>query len=280
MEFEHTEGVFSRRMENELAMTSSRPDARQEGEFAVPASIEANSGEHLQPNLQVTKIPLRLWPAILLTGVVAGLVGGLLMKLLRIVQHVCYHYASGDFLSSVEGVSGTRRFIVVTSAGVLAGIVLLLVRRIRDNEGPGLNESIWNHNGELPQRSMTVKALLSIVTVGMGAALGREGALKEFGGIAALRVARGFAITPEQRKLLVACGVGAGMSAAYNVPLGGALFILEVLLGTVSLQAALAAFTTCFLATAVSWLLLDPNRTILPEPAPTASPAGPREAQG
>lgn len=258
MEFEHTEGVFSRRMENELAMTSSRPDARQEGEFAVPASTEANSGEHLQPNLQVTKIPLRLWPAILLTGVVAGLVGGLLMKLLRIVQHVCYHYASGDFLSSVEGVSGTRRFIVVTSAGVLAGIVLLLVRRIRDNEGPGLNESIWNHNGELPQRSMTVKALLSIVTVGMGAALGREGALKEFGGIAALRVARGFAITPEQRKLLVACGVGAGMSAAYNVPLGGALFILEVLLGTVSLQAALAAFTTCFLATAVSWLLL-PN---------------------
>jgi H+/Cl- antiporter ClcA len=92
----------------------------------------------------------------------------------------------------------------------------------------------------------------------MGAALGREAALKDGGGIVALRISRWFAMTPPQQKLLVACGVGAGMSAAYNVPLGGALFILEVLLGTVSLATAIAAFTTCFLATAVSWLLL-PN---------------------
>ena len=48
------------------------------------------------------------------------------------------------------------------------------------------------------------------------------------------------------------------MAAAYNVPLGGALFTLEVLLGTVSLSTALAAFTTSFLATAVSWSML-PN---------------------
>lgn len=105
---------------------------------------------------------------------------------------------------------------------------------------------------------MTVKALLSIVIVAMGAALGREAALKQGGGIVGSRASRWFTTTPEQRRLLVACGVGAGMSAAYNVPLGGALFILEVLLGTASLAAAVPAFTACFLATAVSWLLL-PN---------------------
>jgi len=245
-------------MQNELETGSARLDESTKNESLRADTPPSESEENRQPNIQDPAIPLRLWPAILLTGVVAGLVGGLLMKLLRLVQHLCYRYTSGDFLTGVEGVSGARRLLVLTCAGVLAGVVLLLVRRIHDNEGPGLNEAIWNHDGELPERSTTVKALLSIVTVGMGAALGREGALKECGGIAALRVARGFAVTPEQRKLLVACGVGAGMSAAYNVPLGGALFILEVLLGTVSLQTALAAFTTCFLATAVSWLLL-PN---------------------
>jgi H+/Cl- antiporter ClcA len=151
-----------------------------------------------------------------------------------------------------------HRLIVVASAGALAAIALLLIRRIPDHDGPGLNESIWKHDGQLPAQSMSAKALLSIVIVAMGAALGREAALKDGGGIVALRISRWLAMTPWQRKLLVACGVGAGMSAAYNVPLGGALFILEVLLGTVSLSTSIAAFTTCFLATAVSWLLL-PN---------------------
>ena len=230
-----------------------------------PATGISHTGESVyqeegdpQPNLQGLVISPRLWLAILATGACAGLVGGLLMKLLRLVQHLCFQYTSGDFLSGVESVGGTRRLVVVTCAGVITAAALLLMRRIRDNDGPGLNESIWIHDGLLPERSMSFRAVLSVVIVAMGAALGREAALKDSGGIVGLRVARWFAMTPPQRKLLVACGVGAGMAAAYNVPLGGALFILEVLLGSVSIGTALAAFTTCFLATAVSWLLL-PN---------------------
>lgn len=48
------------------------------------------------------------------------------------------------------------------------------------------------------------------------------------------------------------------MAAAYNVPFGGALFTLEVLLDTISVSTVLPAFVTSFLATAVSWLML-PN---------------------
>jgi CIC family chloride channel protein len=48
------------------------------------------------------------------------------------------------------------------------------------------------------------------------------------------------------------------MAAAYNVPLGGALFAIEVLLGTTSVTAVLAALTTSFLAVAVSWIM-PPN---------------------
>jgi H+/Cl- antiporter ClcA len=243
-------------MQTKQTTTSSQLDASVESGRADRLAHQAEDDP--QPNVRGLEIPPRLWLAILVTGICAGLAGGLLMRLLRVVQHFFFHYSSGDFLSGAEGVSGTRRLIVVTCAGMLAGIALLFIRRISDNEGPGLNEAIWKHDGDLPERSMTAKALLSIVTVGMGAALGREAALKEGGGIVGLRVSRWFAITPEQRKLLVACGVGAGMAAAYNVPLGAALFILEVLVGTVSLSTALAAFTTCFLATAVSWLLL-PN---------------------
>jgi H+/Cl- antiporter ClcA len=100
--------------------------------------------------------------------------------------------------------------------------------------------------------------VLSIIVVGMGAAIGREAALKQAGGLAGDKISGWLGLTPEQRKLLVACGAGAGMAAAYNVPFGGALFTLEVLLGTVSIATVLPAFVTSFLATAVSWSML-PN---------------------
>jgi CIC family chloride channel protein len=246
-------------MQNRQPTTSNSPEISPgSGSSRAERIASPQAEENPQPNLQGVEISPRLWFAILATGLGAGLAGGMLMRLLRLVQHLCFHYVSGDFLTGVEGVSGVRRLVVVTCAGVLTSIALLLVRRIPDRNGPGLNEAIWKDDGLLPPRSMSARAVLSVVIVGMGAALGREAALKDGGGIVGLRVSRWFGLSPQQRKLLVACGVGAGMSAAYNVPLGGALFILEVLLGTVSVATAIAAFTTCFIATAVSWLLL-PN---------------------
>jgi chloride channel protein, CIC family len=231
-------------------------------ENAATAAVEnAITRENPQPNLQGLTVPLRLWPAILLTGAGAGLLSGLLMRLLRLVQHLCYQYAEGDFLTGVEGVSGTRRVVVVASAGVFAGAVLMLMRRLPDAKGPSLNEAIWKHSGRLPERKMTVGAFLSIIIVGMGAAIGREAALKHAGGIVGARISDWIRLSPEQRKLLVACGAGAGMAAAYNVPFGGALFTLEVLLGSFSLAAALPAFATSFLATAVSWSMLPDEPT-------------------
>ena len=211
-----------------------------------------------QPNLAGLSVPLRLWPAILLTGAGAGLTSGLLMRLLRLVQHLSFRYVAGDFLSGVEQVPGTRRVAVLACAGLFAGVVLMLMRRLPDARGPSLNEAIWKHSGRLPERKMTVGAFLSIIIVGMGAAIGREAALKHAGALVGTKLSDLIRLTPEQRKLLVACGAGAGMAAAYNVPFGGALFTLEVLLGTASLASALPAFATSFLATAVSWSML-PN---------------------
>ena len=225
-----------------------------ESPVAAAARVEQNP----QPNLHELTVPLRLWPAILLTGVGAGITSGLLMRLLRLVQHACYGYREGDFLTGVEGVSGAHRVVILAFAGVFAAIVLILRKRLPDANADDLNESIWKHSGRLPQWKMTVNALLSIIIVGMGAALGREAALKQFGGLVGGKLSDWIALTPAQRKLLVACGAGAGMAAAYNVPLGGALFTLEVLLGTASAAAALPAFATAFLATAVSWSML-PN---------------------
>jgi CIC family chloride channel protein len=66
-------------------------------------------------------------------------------------------------------------------------------------------------------------------------------------------------LTPAQRRLLVACGGGAGMAAIYNVPLGGALLTAEVLYGSLTLPAVLPALACSGIATMVAWIYL-PNQ--------------------
>ncbi len=222
--------------------------------------------EPQQQNRKLESISFRLWLLILLTGVGAGIFGGLLMKLLRLAQHLCYQYSQGNFLSGVKGVSGPHRVLVMIAAGLLAGVVLWLSHRTFGRTPPNLAKAVREGKGDLPQDVTLMSTLLSIVVVGMGAAIGREAALKQAGGLVGAKLAEWTELTPEDRQLLVACGVGAGMAAAYNVPFGGALFTVEVLLRNVCLATVLPAFATSFIATAVSWLLL-PNEATYKVPA-------------
>lgn len=147
----------------------------------------------------------------------------------------------------------------MAGAGVFAGVAWMVLRRVA-GAGTGLSEAVWERAGKLPFFGTMANAVLHIVVVGLGATLGREGAPKEAGAAMASRLSDFFGLPVRQRRLLVACGAGAGM-AVYNVPLGGALFALEVLLGTLSLSLVLPALATSAIATAVSWLVLPDRPT-------------------
>jgi CIC family chloride channel protein len=214
--------------------------------------------EHsIQPNVTKLESSTRFWVLVLLTGAGSGIAGSLLMKLLRAVQHLCYAYGSGDFLRGVEQVSGERRLAAMCAAGLIAGTVLYAIDRFsKTSGGGGLSEAISLRSGRIPEGLTLLKGLLSIVTVGMGAALGREGALKDTGAVIANRLADWILTTPEQRRILVACGAGAGMAAAYNVPLGGAMFAAEILLGSIALATVVPALLASAVGVACSWVLL------------------------
>jgi CIC family chloride channel protein len=204
---------------------------------------------------------------LVLTGLVAGLVGGLLMRLLHFTEAVAFHSASGGFLAGVRSTTWRRRLSVLFLAGLFAGAVGLIANRLKGDTD--LSGAVWTRRGRMPILKSSIKALCSIIVVGMGAAVGRENALKQAGGVIANLSASWRNLPDGQRRLLVACGGGAGMAAAYNVPLGGAFFALEVLLGTFSMRTALPAFTASLLATWATWLLLpdQPTYTIAASPA-------------
>lgn len=200
------------------------------------------------------------WLLVVATGVGAGVGGGLLMLLLRAVQRLSWPYRPGDnFLSAVQNAGWLRVICILTAAGFLSGAIGLLLRQQKSSgHGSELAETIWFGSARLAPVRTLVRAIQSIVIVGMGASLGREAAPKQTGALVASMLAQWAEIPASQRRLLVACGAGAGMAAVYNVPFGGAMFALEVLLGTISLPLVPPALAAALIATAVSWLML-PN---------------------
>jgi chloride channel protein, CIC family len=210
-----------------------------------------------QPNVPgkgiVASYGMRFWMLVVLIGVGAGLGGAALIELLRAVQHLAWSYHSGDFLAAAERTSPTRRVLVALAGGVVAGGAALVFARHRAGE---VSEAIWLRGARLPLLPSLARAVESIVIVALGASLGREAAPQQTGAALASALSDRARLPAWQRRLLVACGAGAGMAAVYNVPLGGALFALEVLLGTLTLPLVLPALATSLIATATAWIAL------------------------
>ncbi len=203
----------------------------------------------------------RFWAALVVTGVGAGLGAGVLMRLLYVVQQWTWGAGSGDFLAAVQRSSAGYRIGALFAAGAVVGVIRWLWNLQKGGHSGELTAAIWFHAGRLPVLRTLANAVTSIVIVGMGASLGREAAPKQAGAVLAGVMARWARLPAGERRLLVACGAAAGMAAVYNVPLGGALFALEVLLGTVSLSLIAPALAATGIATAAVWLILPDRPT-------------------
>ena len=213
-------------------------------------------GRCLIPPLLAKRNAAGFWVAVVLTGIGAGLAAAALTGLLELVQHLAWGGGGLDLLQAASLAAPWHHVAVLLGAGMLTGAGQLLLTRLPSGNGIDITAAIWFQAGRLPALRTLGSATLSVVLVGMGTALGREGAPKQAGAVIANTMSDRARLTDEQRRLLVACGAGAGMAAAYGVPVGGALFALEVLRGVLSLRYVLPALVTTLVATGVSWEFL------------------------
>jgi H+/Cl- antiporter ClcA len=212
-----------------------------------------------------------------LTGVTSGIGGLLLVVLLRIVQHNAYGYSlraivtSETFLEGVTSAAPLRRFLVLAVCGIVAGVGWWALYRFA-RPLVSVTSAVKENGPAMPLASTVVHALLQIVTVALGSPLGREAAPRELGALFADRLSKLSRLTPQDRRIIIACGAGAGLAAVYNVPLGGALFTLEGLLGTFSLSAFIPALATSVIAALVARAGLG-NFTAYSIPALSVTPS-------
>jgi chloride channel protein, CIC family len=203
----------------------------------------------------VASYSLRFWTLVIGLGVIAGLAASAFVGLLRLVERLTYAVHRPTLLASVDAAPAWRRIVALLLAAVIVVVALRVLGRTSTG-GTEVTEAIWLRSGKVPFFSSLARGVLSIVTVGMGVSLGREAAPQLAGAAVGSRLAEWAGLPVWQRRLLVAGGAGAGFAAVYNVPLGGALLALEVMLGTLALPLVLPALLMSLTATAVGWIFL------------------------
>lgn len=213
----------------------------------------------------------RLVVAATATGVAAGIGGICLSLLLHLVQHLAFGYTEETFLTGVQRATAARRVLALAVGGVIVGLGWWALRRWA-RPVPSVEQVLAQGEGTFPPLLITADALLQVVAVGAGASLGREGAPRQVGAMLAHLLAQRLGLTAAQRRTIVACGAGAGLAAVYNVPLGGALFTLEILLTSAALAEVIPAVLSSAVATAVAWPVLSDRPTYL-VPTVTMHPA-------
>lgn len=169
-------------------------------------------------------------------GLVAGLLGVVVHRVIDLVRVGLWGYWP-SLVEIVERAPAWQVIAAPAAGGVVVGLVVWWAREPVGGRGmSSLIEAVALHGGRVALRPTAQSALAAIATVGAGGSLGREGPLIRLGAAVSSWLGQATGLPPYRLKTLVGCGAAAGFAAAYNVPIGGSLFAMEVILGSFALE--------------------------------------------
>lgn len=145
------------------------------------------------------------------------------------------HSGGGSLVSLARSLSWPMRIVIPTIGGVIAGFFLVWSNRFGNSAASDYMEAISILDGKLSVRQSLLRSFSSMWTIASGGSIGREGSMVQLSAMCASLVGRISRFDPARLKLLVACGAAAGITSAYNTPLAGAFFVMEIVLGSIAM---------------------------------------------
>jgi CIC family chloride channel protein len=174
------------------------------------------------------------WAALI--GVCGAFSGVAFRASVRLVQRLLTGSTSG-LVETAELLPWWARIAVPTVGGVCAGTLLWAGQRVLRHTRPvDYMEAVAVGNGQLSGGAALLQAASSFFTIGSGGSIGREGPLVQLAATVASKIGQWTQAPVPRLRLLVACGAAAGIAAAYNAPIAGALFVAEVVLGSIAME--------------------------------------------
>lgn len=201
----------------------------------------------------------------LVVGALIGILGALAVAafrtLLIALEEVFVGAHDGYLVAAADRLAPEARFLAPAVGSLAAGVLLWLAQR--DSPLPAVPhggdyiEAVVIGQGRLDLRGGILKVLASLLVVSTGGAVGREGAMVLLAAMGASAVGRVLGRAVNLR-LVVSCGAAAGLAAAYHAPLAGAVFVAEILLGSLALSQLGPVIVAAVMAYDTSMILGEP----------------------
>jgi len=173
---------------------------------------------------------------IVTVGIIGGLVGLLYRLALRLFQ-VVYFASNENILAIAQSLPWQHRLIAPAGGALVAALIIRY--GLRGPRGEGMSEimeAVVIREKILNVRPALWKGLSTLVAIGSGSSVGREGPIVQISASSAGRIAGWVRVSAERRRILIGCGTAAGMAAAYNAPIGASLFVMEVIIGSFAMD--------------------------------------------
>lgn len=244
---------------------ATKPIGRRCSPSGLPSGRVRRFGQVFQRTLaSVRERDGGLFAAAAVVGVAVGLGAALLIAALR--------WTTEAFARLGETVVGGAPWFFLVSVPVGVVTAWWVARTFAPEvSGDGVPEAVAGiqvRGGYLSTRSIPFKIVATALTLGSGGSAGREGPIVQIGGAIGSSISRHLGLGEGQVRSLVAAGAGAGIGAAFNAPIAGMLFAMEVILGSFSVRhmsviviaSVAAAVTSRSLLPGEAFLTVDPYR--------------------
>jgi chloride channel protein, CIC family len=174
------------------------------------------------------------WAA--LVGICGALASVAFRESIRLLELMFTGQASGLVNGASQLVWWHRAFVPVIGGAMAGWVLYILGSKFISLKVADYMEAVLVGDGRISLRGTLLKSASSLLTIGSGGSIGREGSMVQLSAMIASRLGL-LARAPVPRlRLLVACGGAAGIAAAYNAPISGALFVSEIVLGSLAMD--------------------------------------------
>jgi H+/Cl- antiporter ClcA/predicted transcriptional regulator len=197
-------------------------------------------------------------------AVVLGLAGGgaawVLLHLIGLITNVALFHRWAWKLPSFQNFHPGPILLVEAAAGGLAvSLFALWAPVIRGHGIPEAMEAVLTRQSRIAPRAALAKPASAAIAIGTGGPFGAEGPIIVTGGAIGSLIGQVIRVTPSERKILLACGAAAGMSATFGAPLAAVVLAIELLLFEFSHRSFVPLVIASSVAGAMHALLFSPG---------------------
>lgn len=185
-------------------------------------------------------------PQLATLGVICGLLTGLVIIAFRLLIEVSQSlFLPGADPENYEGLAMIWRFLLPFAGGLVLGLVFQFLPTESRNVGVvHVMERLSYHQGRLPWRNAIVQFFGGALSIIAGHSVGREGPAIHLGAASGSIAGRYLGLPNNSLRVLAGCGVAAAIAAAFNTPLAGVVFAMEVVI----MEYTVAGFAPVILA--------------------------------